>query len=327
MYKYILQRLVLMVPTLFGVTVAVFLSLRLIPGTIVDQMLGTEATASEETKAAMAHYFGLDEPIWQQYLEWSGKLLHGNLGDSWRTAKPVMELIMERLPVTLELTALAMLLAVAIGVPLGIVSAMRQDGATDNLARVTSLLGLSIPTFWWATMLILVFSLTFRWAPPVNWVPLVQLDGSGVHFDTLLTNLKMMVLPAAALGWASAAAIQRMTRSSMLDVLRQDYMRAARSKGLRERILVYRHGLKNALIPVVTVFGLQVATLLGGAVVTEEVFTLPGVGRLVLWSIYQRDYPLVQGTVLFVAVLFITINLVIDIIYSLLDPRIRYAEA
>jgi peptide/nickel transport system permease protein len=314
MGKYLLRRLLAMTVSLLGVTIVVFLLIRCIPGTIVEQMLGTEALTSYETVESLRRYFGLDQPLHVQYAHWIRRVVVGDLGKSWRMGMPVLAFILSRLAVTVELACIAILVAALIGVPTGIVSALRQNRPADNLARMAALFGLSIPVFWQGTMLILVFSLAFRWAPPIEWVsPAVNLRA----------NLEMMLLPGFCLGTASAAVIMRMTRSCMLDVLRQEYIRTARAKGLAERSVVGIHGLKNALIPVVTVTGLQMGYLLGGTVVVEEVFGLPGLGRLVLWAIFQRDYPTVQGTVLFIAVMFMLVNLVVDILYAYLDPRIR----
>jgi len=302
--------------SLAGLTVLIFLMLRLIPGTVVEQMIGADAIVSPAMVAELKRFFGLDQPWWVQYVRWIGELAQGNLGTSWRTGKPVMALILERLPVTLELTMLAVGFALVLGIPAGIISATRRDQAVDNVTRVGTLLGLSIPVFWQGTMLILFFSIYLRWMPPVVWVD---------FFTDPRRNLTIMVLPALCLGTASAANIARTTRSCMLDVLRSEYIRTAAAKGLGQRLVVLKHALKNALIPIVTVAGLQMGILLGGTVVVEEVFTLPGIGRLVLWSIYQRDYPLTQSTILFIAVMFMAINLAVDVLYGYLDPRIRYS--
>jgi len=302
--------------TLAGLTILIFLMLRLIPGTVVEQMIGADAIASPAMVAELKRFFGLDRPWWVQYGSWLTGLLHGDLGTSWRTGKPVIQLIFERLPVTLELTGLAVAFSLVLGIAAGIVSAIRRDEAIDNVTRIGTLLGLSIPVFWQGTMLILFFSLYLRWMPPVVWVD---------FFTDPRRNLTIMLLPAICLGTASAANIARTTRACMLDVLRSEYIRTAAAKGLARRALVLKHALTNALIPVVTVAGLQMGILLGGTVVVEEVFTLPGVGRLVLWSIYQRDYPLTQSTILFIALMFMTINLVVDLLYGYLDPRIRYS--
>jgi peptide/nickel transport system permease protein len=316
MRRYVLIRTLSILPTLFGVSLAVFLVIRLIPGTIVEQMIGTEGTYSAETMRALRAFFGLDQPIHVQYLRWLGQLLRGDLGTSWRTGLPVREMIWSRLAVTAELTAGAMLVALAVGVPLGILSARRESTALDHAIRLLSLFSLSIPVFWQATMLILAVSLWLGWAPSVEFVS---------PFVDLRRNLAIVVLPSLALGTAVAAVFMRMTRSSLLEVMRQDYVRTARAKGLGERAVVWSHALKNGLIPLITVAGLQVGYLLGGVVVTEEVFTLPGVGRLLLWAVFQRDYPLVQGTILFVSLLFMLSNLCVDLIYAVVDPRIRHA--
>jgi peptide/nickel transport system permease protein len=313
--RYLVVRLYSMALTLAGLTVLIFLMLRLIPGTVVEQMIGADAIVSPAMVAELRRFFGLDRPWWVQYGSWLGELARGDLGTSWRTGKPVVQLIFERLPVTLELTGLAVGFALVLGIAAGIVSAIRRDEAVDNITRVGTLLGLSVPVFWQGTMLILFFSLYLRWMPPVMWVD---------FFTDPRRNLTIMLLPAICLGTASAANIARTTRACMLDVLRSEYIRTAAAKGLATRALVLKHALKNALIPVVTVAGLQVGILLGGTVVVEEVFTLPGVGRLVLWSIYQRDYPLTQSTILFIALMFMTINLLVDLLYGYLDPRIRY---
>jgi len=315
MGRYLFVRLYSMALTLFGLTVLIFLMLRLIPGTVVEQMIGADAVVSPDMVERLRRFFGLDQPWYVQYGRWLGQLAQGDLGTSWRTGKPVIQLIGERLPVTLELTVCAVGFAVVLGIAAGILSALRRDRALDNITRVGTLLGLSVPVFWQGTMLILFFSLYLRWMPPVVWVD---------FFTDPRRNLTMIFLPALCLGTASAANIARITRASMLDVLRSEYVRTARAKGLAGGAVVLKHAFKNALIPVVTVVGLQAGILLGGTVVVEEVFTLPGVGRLVLWSIYQRDYPLTQGTILFVAVLFMAINLAVDLLYSYLDPRIRY---
>ena len=302
--------------TLVGLSVLVFLMLRLVPGTVVEQMIGADAIANPAMVAELKRFFGLDQPWYLQYSRWIGGLAHGDLGTSWRTGKPVITLILERLPVTIELTLFSVAFALLLGIPAGIVSAARRDQAVDNVARVGALLGLSVPVFWQGTMLILFFSIYLRWMPPVMWVDFLS---------DPRRNLTIMLLPALCLGTASAANIARTTRAGMLDVLRSEYIRTASAKGLSRRLVILKHALKNALIPIVTVAGLQVCILLGGTVVVEEVFTLPGIGRLVLWSIYQRDYPLTQSTILFIAVMFMAINLLVDLLYGYLDPRIRYS--
>ena len=317
MTRYLLVRLYSMALTLLGLTVLIFLMLRLIPGTVVEQMIGADAVVTPAMVAELRRFFGLDQPWYVQYGHWMAQLAHGDLGTSWRTGKPVVALILERLPVTLELTFLSTAFALVLGTAAGIVSAVRRDEAVDNVTRVGTLLGLSVPVFWQGTMLILFFSLYLRWMPPVMWVD---------FWTDPRRNLVIMLLPALCLGTASAANIARTTRVCMLDVLRSEYIRTAAAKGLAGHLVVLKHALRNALIPVVTVAGLQIGILLGGTVVVEEVFTLPGIGRLVLWSIYQRDYPLTQSTILFIALLFMTINLAVDLLYGYLDPRIRYGR-
>jgi len=313
--RYIAVRLYSMALTLVGLSVLVFLMLRLVPGTVVEQMIGADAVVNAAMVTELKRFFGLDQPWYVQYSRWVGALAHGDLGTSWRTGKPVVALILERLPVTIELTLLSVFFALLLGIPVGILSAARRDHAVDNVARVGSLIGLSVPVFWQGTMLILFFSIYLRWMPPLMWVD---------FWTDPRRNLTIMLLPALCLGTASAANIARTTRAGMLDVLRSEYIRTASAKGLSRRLVILKHALKNALIPIVTVAGLQVGILLGGTVVVEEVFTLPGVGRLVLWSIYQRDYPLTQSTILFIATMFMAINLAVDVLYGYLDPRIRY---
>src|SRR6266542_5619730 len=315
MGHYLVVRLYSMALTLAGLTVLVFLMLRLIPGTVVEQMIGADAIVSPAMVAELKRFFGLDQPWYVQYSRWLAELAQGNLGTSWRTGKPVIQLILERLPVTLELTGLAVGFALVLGIAAGIFSAIRRDQAVDNVTRVGTLLGLSVPVFWQGTMLILFFSLYLRWMPPVVWVD---------FFTDPRRNLTIILLSAICLGTAAAANIARTTRACLLDVLRSDYIRTSRAKGLAGGAVLLKHALRNALIPIVTVAGLQMGILLGGTVVVEEVFTLPGVGRLVLWSIYQRDYPLIQSTILFIATLFMALNLAVDMLYSWLDPRIRY---
>ena len=312
---YMVKRVLSLVPTLVGVTILVFLMVRLIPGTVIDQMIGTETRVDESTKAAMRAFFGLDKPLHVQYLSWLGGLISGDLGVSWRSGLPVSKMILDRLAVTFALASGALLISLLVGVPLGTLSAIRENTPLDHVARIASLFSLSVPIFWQAAMLILAFSLWFNWVPPVEYTPITANPRA---------NLQQMILPAIVLGTVVAAQVMRMTRSSLLDVLRQDYVRTARAKGLVERLVVSRHAFKNALIPIITVIGVQVGYLLGGAVVTEEVFTLPGVGRLVLNAVYERDYPLVQGTILFIAGLFMLSNLLVDLLYAYVDPRIRY---
>jgi peptide/nickel transport system permease protein len=313
--RYLAWRLVGAIPTLLGVTVLTFLFIRLIPGDAIAARLGTSTALSPEQLASLRAYFGLDQPLHQQYWNWLTSMLRGDFGYSIRTGRPVLVEITERLPATLELAAAATLIAVAIGLPLGLLSAMRPHSRIDVLARIGGLIGLSLPSFWLGTLIIVFFSLYLRWLPNT---------GGFVDFvHDPLRNIELIVLPALTLGVALAAATMRMTRSAMLDVLSADYVRTAWAKGLRRSLIVRRHVLKNGLIVVVTLLGIQIGQLLGGAVVVEEIFSIPGVGRMLLAAIVQRDYALVQGGVLAIAILFVLLNIVVDVLYGYLDPRIR----
>jgi peptide/nickel transport system permease protein len=313
--RYLATRLIGAIPTLLGVSVLTFLFIRLIPGDAIAARLGTSTALSPEQLASLRAYFGLDQPLYQQYWTWLTSLLHGDFGYSIRTGRPVLVEITERLPATLELAAAATLIAVLIGLPLGLLSAMRSRSRIDVVARIGGLIGLSLPSFWLGTLIIVLFSLYLRWLP-----------NTGGYVDFVrdpLANLALIVLPAVTLGVALAAATMRMTRSAMLDVLSADYVRTARAKGLPRGLIIRRHVLKNGLIVVVTLLGIQVGQLLGGAVVVEEIFSIPGVGRMLLAAIVQRDYALVQGGVLVIAILFVLVNIFVDLLYGYLDPRIR----
>jgi peptide/nickel transport system permease protein len=303
-----------MVLTLLGVSLLVFGMMRLIPGTVVEQLLGQAAMSSPEVVASFRRFFGLDQPLHVQYLGWLGGLLHGDLGVSWLSGRPVLGLFLERLPLSAELAVLAVAWSLLLGIPLGTASAMWRGGLRDSAIRVGATLGLSLPAFWQGAVLILLFSLYLGWMPSLQWVPLSQ---------SLAGNLAIMALPALTLGTATAAMITRMSRSSMLDVLGCEYVRTARAKGVPERRVTFHHALRNALIPVVTVAGVQLGYIVGGIVVVEDVFTLPGVGRLLLDAIFQRDYPVVQGVILILAAAFMTLNLAVDLLYALIDPRLR----
>jgi peptide/nickel transport system permease protein len=313
--RYLATRLIGAIPTLLGVSVLTFLFIRLIPGDAIAARLGTSTALSPEQLASLRAYFGLDQPLYQQYWTWLTSLLHGDFGYSIRTGRPVLVEITERLPATLELAATATLIAVLIGLPLGLLSAMRSRSRIDVVARIGGLIGLSLPSFWLGTLIIVLFSLYLRWLP-----------NTGGYVDFVrdpLANLALIILPAVTLGVALAAATMRMTRSAMLDVLGADYVRTAWAKGLPRGLIIRRHVLKNGLIVVVTLLGIQVGQLLGGAVVVEEIFSIPGVGRMLLAAIVQRDYALVQGGVLVIAILFVLVNIFVDLLYGYLDPRIR----
>jgi peptide/nickel transport system permease protein len=309
------RRLVGILPVLIGVPLAVFLMIRLVPGDVVDVLLGSEGAASPQRMAELRRLFGLDRPLYLQYADWLGRLLQGDLGTSLRTGRPILPDVLARLPVTLQLTGTAMAVSVLLGVPFGIVSAVRRHTIVDSAVRLSGLVGLSVPNFWLATMLVLFVSLYWRILPTSGYVyPGQDLWGS----------FRSVLLPATSLGVANMAVVMRMTRSSMLEVLRQDYITTARAKGLSEKLVVYRHALRNALIPVVTVAGIQVGYLLGGAIIIEQIFALPGLGTLVLNAITQRDYPLLQAAILFIALAFPLINLLVDLLYTYLDPKVRY---
>lgn len=317
MIRYLAIRLLSAIPTLLGVSLLTFLFIRLIPGDAIAARLGTSTALTPEQLVSLRAYFGLDQPLPVQYWDWVSSLLRGDAGYSIRTGRPVLVEIAERLPATLELAAAAAVIAVAIGIPLGLVSAMRPRSRLDVAARIGGLVGLSLPSFWLGTLIIVLFSLYLRWLP-----------NTGGYVDFLrdpAANLRLLLFPAITLGLGLAAATMRMTRSAMIDVLSADYVRTASAKGLRRSVVVRRHVLKNGLIVVVTLLGVQVGQLLGGAVVVEEIFSIPGIGRMLLTAIVQRDYALVQGAVLVIAVLFVFVNIVVDLLYGYLDPRIRFA--
>jgi len=313
MVRFIVGRLLGTLPVLFFLSIAIFLMLQLTPGDPVKLMLGEDA--DEQTVAALREELGLDRPLAVQYFFWLGNVLQGDLGRSIRTRQPVLEAIVSRLPVTLELSFLSLLVALLIGIPSGILSAIRRNSATDVASTTLALIGVSMPNFFLGILLILLFSLWLRVLPPSGYAPFAQ---------DPVQNLKLMIMPSIALGAALAGIISRMTRSSLLEVLGADYVRTARAKGLRDRAVILGHALKNAMIPVVTVVGLQVGTLLGGAILTETIFALPGIGRLVVDNIFARDFPIVQGVILFLAVTCVLSNLVADLLYGVLDPRISY---
>ena len=312
---FLLRRLLLALLALFGVVVLVFVLVRLIPGDVVTNLVGLDARPTPEQLANLRRLFGLDQPIHVQFGIWFGALITGDLGQSLRTGRPIASDLLLRLPVTLELAVLALAVALLIAIPLGVIAATKRGQFADYAASLFALIGLAAPNFWLAILFILFFSLQLRLLPSGGYVLLSE---------NPIENLRHMVLPAVALGLSLAAATTRITRSSLLEVLMLDYVRTARAKGLSERIVIYRHALKNALIPVATVIGLQVGTLLGGAIIIEEIFGLPGIGRFALEGINLRDYPVVQGAVLVVAGAFVLVNVLVDVLYALIDPRVRY---
>lgn len=313
MLSFISKRIATTLPVLFFVSVAVFSMLHFVPGDPTSILLGDYAT--EEAKTALRTELGLDQPLVMQYGRWLGKLLQGDLGRSFRTNQPVVEAISERLPVTIELSVLALIWALIIGIPIGILAAANRNSLIDITSTAIALLGISVPNFFLGILLILIFSLGLRWLPPGGYVPFNEAPFS---------NLKLMLMPSFALGTAFAGVVARMMRSSLLEVLQADYVRTARSKGLRVSRVIGKHALKNALLPVVTIIGLQAGALFGGAILTETVFSLPGLGRLVVDNIFARDFPVVQGVILIIVLFRVFSNLVTDLLYAALDPRISY---
>ena len=313
MGRLILHRLAATVPVLLLVTAGVFLLLHLTPGDPIDAMMGE--SADDTVRATLRRDLGLDRPIYVQYAAWMGRLLRGDLGRSIRNGEPVIENVSRRIRPSLQLALLAMIISLLVAFPVGIASAVRRNTSVDRLGTTFTLFGICMPNFLLALVLIFVFGVTLRWLP---------ISGYTDPLEDPVSGLRSLALPAVTLGLALAAVITRTLRSSLLEALSEDYVRTARAKGLSEGRVVRRHVLKNALIPVVTVLGLQLGTLVGGAVITEYVFALPGVGRLVVDAVFARDYPLVQGVVLLIALGFIASNLLVDLLYGVIDPRIRY---
>ncbi len=321
MRAYIIRRLLLLIPTLFFLTILVFLALRFIPGDVIDAMIGIGGGyfgGDHDTREALIRALGLDVPLHVQYVRWvGGMVLHGTLGTSlYGSAFTIEEQILGRLPVTLELGLLAIAIGLVIALPVGIYSAIRRNTAADYAGRTVAIVGLATPNFWLGVMVTVFPAIWWNWTPPVRMIALS---------DDLLGNLGVFIIPSLILGTYFAAATMRMTRTMLLEVLRQDYVRTAWSKGLRERVVVLRHAIKNALIPVITLTGLQLPILIGGSVIMENIFNLPGIGRLLLDALLKRDYPMVSGINLVFATGVLVINLVVDLLYGFLDPRVRYA--
>jgi peptide/nickel transport system permease protein len=312
---YTIRRLILTVPVMLVVSTSVFLLLYLTPGDPVGVILGPEAT--EQQKAELRARLGLDQPAHVQLANWYLRLLRGDLGTSIFLNKPVVQAFLERVEPTLMLTLLAMAFAVGIGLPAGIIAAKLRGSWFDLAAMLVAIAGVSMPTFWVGLNLIFIFGVTLNWLPVAGYQPL----SAG-----LWENIRYLLMPAFTLGFAQSALLARITRSMMLEVLAQDYIRTARAKGLSEAAVVLSHALRNAMIPVITVIGLSFAILLGGAVITEQVFNIPGVGRLLVQAVSRRDYPLVQGIVLIIAAVYVIVNLVVDLVYAYLDPRIRHRD-
>ena len=318
MTNYIIRRILLLIPILFIVSVIVFLLVRWVPGSAIDVITATmgQSGITQVDRAAIAHDLGLDVPIHIQYVRWiGGIILRGDFGNSIIQGRPVLGMIFERLPVTLELGLLSLVISTVIGLLIGTISAVRQDSMADYSGRTIAILLMAIPSFWLAILVMIYPSIWWGWAPPLRLIPF-KADPLG--------NLGMFLLPATILGTATAGGLMRMQRTMMLEVMRQDYIRTAWAKGLSERVVIMRHTIKNALIPVITMLGGGVSMLLGGAVIIENIFCLPGMGQLALQALDQRDYPLVSAITLITAVFVMVCNLVVDISYSWLDPRIRY---
>jgi peptide/nickel transport system permease protein len=313
MWRYIAKRILIAVPVLIGISIVAFFLIRVVPGDTVTAILG--ANYNPEQAEILRAEYGLDKPLLSQYLIWLSNLFQGDFGQSFFTNRGVLASIFNRLPVTFELMVMSFIYSVFIAIPLGAVASLKKNSLLDYSATFLGLLGVSVPNFWLATIFILVFSLYLGWFPSGGFVS---------FFENPLLNLRYMALPSLALGASVGAVVMRMTRSSMLEVLKQDYIEMARAKGVGQKALIISHALKNALIPVITVLGIQMGYLLGGSVIIEQIFSLPGIGRLTLQAITNRDYILMQGSILFVAGGFVMINLIVDIIYALINPQIRY---
>jgi peptide/nickel transport system permease protein len=316
MRQYLLKRILLMIPTLLGVAALIFLLMRVVPGDLVELKHAGEGSAlSAETLQKERELLGLDKPLWYQFGAWIWDIVRGDFGVSMWTGRPVLYEISIRFQLSLQLAIMATFLAVLLAIPLGTVAALKQDTWIDYVIRVFSIAGLATPSFWLGIIVILGLLILFGWLPPMEFTP---------FWKNPTANMAQLIWPTLAIGYRYSAMIMRMTRSSVLEVLREDYIRTARAKGLRERLILVRHALKNAMLPVISVIGLEMAFLIGGMVVTEQVFNLNGLGRLLVQSIEQRDYTMTQSLVLLTAVFFIVMNFVTDLLFAWLDPRVRY---
>ncbi len=315
MQAYIVRRLIALIPTLIFASLIVFVLMRLIPGDVIDLMLAQNDIATTQDRAAIEAALGLDQPMHVQYFRWIGGVLQGDLGRSLWLNTPVTERLAETLPITFELGFLALIVALTVALPIGIYSAMRQDTAGDYITRSFSLIMLAVPGFWLGTLVMVFPSVWWRWSPALVYTP---------FFEDPIANLSHMIVPAVLLGLSMSAVTMRMTRTMMLEVLRQDYIRTARAKGLSERMMIVRHALRNGLIPVVTLIGLQAPLLIGGAVILEQIFVVPGMGLMLLEAVFQRDYPIISGVFLVVGVGVLLINLLVDLSYGWLDPKVRH---
>ncbi len=313
MGAYFVRRSLLMLLTLFGISVLIFVMLRLVPGNVTDIIFDSAGFVNEKQKKNIERELGLDKPIVIQYVNWIGGLAKGDLGYAYVSEKPAIDEILPRIPVTLKLATLTLIFSILLGVPLGVISAVRQNTALDYVLRVISLSGLSLPSFWLGLLILMGF---VHWT---GWIPIYKSTP-----DQFWKEIALLSIPAAAVGFRSSALIMRLTRSSMLEVLRQDYIRTARAKGASDTVVNYEHGLRNAMLPVVTIVGVEAAFLIGGLIVTETVFNIPGVARFLVEAIRWRDYPIVQNLVMLIAVVVVLVNFVVDLTYVALDPRIKY---
>jgi peptide/nickel transport system permease protein len=315
MGAYLIRRLLLMVVTLVGMSILIFVMLRLVPGNITDIIFDSAGFVNPAAKKKIEKELGLDQPIVVQYVNWIGGLMRGDLGYAYVSEKPAIDEILPRIPVTAKLAVLALVFSVLFGVPLGVLSAVRQNTAFDYVLRVVSLTGLSLPSFWLGLLILMAFVHWFGWIPIYKSTP-----------DNPWRELALLSIPAAAVGFRASALIMRLTRSSMLEVLRQDYIRTARAKGASDTAVNYDHALRNAVLPVVTIIGIEAAFLIGGLIVTETVFNIPGVARFLVEAIRWRDYPIVQNLVMFIAIIVVLVNFLVDLMYVALDPRIKYED-
>lgn len=315
MGAYLIRRFLLMLLTLFGISVLIFVMLRLVPGNIADILFDAAGMINTAEKAQIEKDLGLNQPIYVQYVRWISDLARGDLGYSYVSEKPALAEIAPRIPITAKLAVLALFFSIVIGIPLGVISAVRQNTMLDYVLRVVSLSGLSLPSFWLGLIILMVFVHYFGWIPIYSGKP-----------ATLWDELILLSIPAAAVGFRASALIMRLTRSSMLEVLRQDYIRTARAKGASVTSVNYNHALRNAVLPVITIIGIEAAFLIGGLIVTETVFNIPGVARFLVEAIRWRDYPIVQNLVMFIALVVVSVNFLVDMAYVLLDPRIKYED-
>lgn len=315
MGRYLIRRMLLLIPVLIGVSILVFALIHAIPGDISNFVIGTDTRISDEQRALVRKSYGLDDPLPVQYAKWMGHVLQGDLGKSFRTRREIWDELSLRLPVTAQLAVMAAAIAILLAIPIGVLAAVKRNSRIDYAATVGTLIGISVPNFLLATVLVLIFSYHLKWLPPIGYTP---------FRDDPVGNLKVMLMPSVSLALPLTAVLMRYTRSAVLEALSHDHVRVARAKGLANRTVMTRHVLKNASIPIITVIGIQFATLLGGTVIIETIFGLPGIGRYIYESISTRDYPVVQGVTLVMATIFVLISLVVDIAYAFMDPRLRH---